>query len=280
MPRGLYLLTPDDPDSAAPAARVRPLLPARGAAAVPEQAGSAAVAPRASARAAPLRAPGVPLVVNDDWRLAADSRRRRAPGRHDGERRDARAALAPGAIIGVSCYDDLDRARAAADAGADYLAFGAFFPSGTKPLARRAPTALLRGAARSAAAWWRSAASRRTMRARCSPPAPTCSPCSAASSTRRSRSPPRAPSNPSSNDRDPDEPAAQHALFERAQQLMPGGVNSPVRAFKSVGGEPFFAAARRRRVPRRRRRQPLRRLRRQLGPDDRRPRASATCSTR
>jgi glutamate-1-semialdehyde 2,1-aminomutase len=31
-----------------------------------------------------------------------------------------------------------------------------------------------------------------------------------------------------------------HALFARAQQLLPGGVNSPVRAFKSVGGEPFF----------------------------------------
>jgi glutamate-1-semialdehyde 2,1-aminomutase len=32
-----------------------------------------------------------------------------------------------------------------------------------------------------------------------------------------------------------------HALFQQARQLMPGGVNSPVRAFKSVGGEPFFA---------------------------------------
>ena len=31
-----------------------------------------------------------------------------------------------------------------------------------------------------------------------------------------------------------------HDLFSRAQSLMPGGVNSPVRAFKSVGGEPFF----------------------------------------
>jgi glutamate-1-semialdehyde 2,1-aminomutase len=31
-----------------------------------------------------------------------------------------------------------------------------------------------------------------------------------------------------------------HALFARARQLIPGGVNSPVRAFKSVGGEPFF----------------------------------------
>jgi glutamate-1-semialdehyde 2,1-aminomutase len=34
--------------------------------------------------------------------------------------------------------------------------------------------------------------------------------------------------------------ARSHALFSRAQSLMPGGVNSPVRAFKSVGGEPFF----------------------------------------
>ena len=32
-----------------------------------------------------------------------------------------------------------------------------------------------------------------------------------------------------------------HALFSRARELIPGGVNSPVRAFKSVGGEPFFA---------------------------------------
>jgi len=32
-----------------------------------------------------------------------------------------------------------------------------------------------------------------------------------------------------------------HALYARALDLMPGGVNSPVRAFKSVGGEPFFA---------------------------------------
>ncbi len=33
-----------------------------------------------------------------------------------------------------------------------------------------------------------------------------------------------------------------HELFQRAVKLMPGGVNSPVRAFKSVGGEPFFTA--------------------------------------
>src|SRR5678816_3299995 len=34
--------------------------------------------------------------------------------------------------------------------------------------------------------------------------------------------------------------SSNHDLFQRARQLMPGGVNSPVRAFKSVGGEPFF----------------------------------------
>ena len=36
--------------------------------------------------------------------------------------------------------------------------------------------------------------------------------------------------------------STNHELFQRAQTLMPGGVNSPVRAFKSVGGEPFFTA--------------------------------------
>ncbi len=36
--------------------------------------------------------------------------------------------------------------------------------------------------------------------------------------------------------------ASNHDLFQRALKLMPGGVNSPVRAFKSVGGEPFFTA--------------------------------------
>ena len=64
-------------------------------------------------------------------------------------------------------------------------------------------------------------------------------------------------------------------LPARPRSCMPGGVNSPVRAFKSVGGEPFFTAARRRRVSVGRRRQALHRLRRLLGPDDRRPQPSA-----
>ena len=80
-PRGLYLVTPDEPDSARLLARVAPLLPF--------------------------------------------------------------AALLLYRNKGASCYDDLGRARVAAAAGASYLAFGALFPSPTKPGARRADPGLL-----------------------------------------------------------------------------------------------------------------------------------------
>ena len=53
---------------------------------------------------------------------------------------DARARLGADAIIGVSCYGSIERARQRAAEGADYLAFGAFFPSPTKPAAPRART--------------------------------------------------------------------------------------------------------------------------------------------
>ncbi len=93
---------------------------------------------------------GVPLIVNDDPELA---RRVNADGVHLG-RSDppyalARELLGPRAIIGVSCYDELDRALVAAAAGADYVAFGSFFPSDTKPNAPRATPALLAHARRS-----------------------------------------------------------------------------------------------------------------------------------
>ena len=61
----------------------------------------------------------------------------------------ARARLGVDRIIGASCYDDLQHARAAVAAGADYVAFGSLYPSATKPQARRANLDLLR-AARSA----------------------------------------------------------------------------------------------------------------------------------
>lgn len=90
---------------------------------------------------------GVPLIVNDDVALA---RACGAAGVHLGEDdvaiTDARAVLGCKAIIGVSCYDSLQRARAATEAGADYLAFGAFFPTATKTVTRRATSALLRDA--------------------------------------------------------------------------------------------------------------------------------------
>src|SRR3546814_4213555 len=64
------------------------------------------------------REAGVPMVVNDDWRLAADIG---ADGAHlgedDGALREARRALGDDAILGASCYDDIARAEAAAAAG-------------------------------------------------------------------------------------------------------------------------------------------------------------------
>jgi len=79
------------------------------------------------------------FIVNDDAELALAAG---AHGVHLGQDDDdiaaARATLGSAAIIGVSCYGDLDRARAAVAAGADYLAFGSVYPSTTKPNAPRA----------------------------------------------------------------------------------------------------------------------------------------------
>lgn len=89
----------------------------------------------------------VPLIVNDDVELArAIGAAGVHLGEHDGDPAAARARLGAHAIIGVSCYDSLARARDATSAGADYLAFGAFFPTATKPHARRASLELLRAA--------------------------------------------------------------------------------------------------------------------------------------
>jgi len=87
------------------------------------------------------------FVINDDPELAAASG---ADGVHLG--RDdtaidrARALLGPGALVGLSCYNELGRAIRAEREGADYVAFGRFFPSRTKPGAIPAPVELLRQA--------------------------------------------------------------------------------------------------------------------------------------
>ncbi len=149
-PRGLYLLTPDEPDTARLLARVAPVLPHATWLQYRNKRADAAQR-RAQVHALlPLcRATGVPLIVNDDWQLAADTGADGAHlGRDDGALGDARAALGAGAILGASCYADIARAQAAVTAGASYVAFGAFFPSPTKPGAPLAPKALLREATR------------------------------------------------------------------------------------------------------------------------------------
>lgn len=150
MQAGLYLITPDEADTERLLARVKPVL--RFAELLQyrnKQADAALRAIQAAALAPICRAAGVPFIVNDDARLAADVKADGVHlGEHDGPIAAARAVLGDAAIIGVSCYDDLDIARAAAEAGADYLAFGAFFTSSTKPNARRATPALLRDARR------------------------------------------------------------------------------------------------------------------------------------
>lgn len=95
------------------------------------------------------RQAGVPLIINDDLplalRIGADGVHL---GRDDPALETARALLGPDAIIGVSCYDRLALARRAQEDGADYVAFGRFFPSQSKPEAVQADIGLLRQARR------------------------------------------------------------------------------------------------------------------------------------
>ncbi|MGY1458274.1 thiamine phosphate synthase [Luteimonas sp. A534] len=146
--RGLYLLTPDDTVTARLLARVSVVIDHAALLQYRNKRADAALAHEQVAALLPLcRTRGVPLLVNDDWRLALACG---ADGAHlgesDGDLRAARKALGDHAIIGASCYDSLATAEAAANAGASYLAFGACFPSPTKPLARRATPELLRNA--------------------------------------------------------------------------------------------------------------------------------------
>lgn len=86
---------------------------------------------------------GARFIVNDDLALALAVD---ADGVHlgvdDGDLPAARQALPVGKLLGASCYADFERARWAAAAGADYVAFGAVYPSPTKPQATHAPHTL------------------------------------------------------------------------------------------------------------------------------------------
>jgi thiamine-phosphate pyrophosphorylase len=98
----------------------------------------------ARALAAACRSAGALLIVNDDVELACAVQADGVHlGRDDAGIAVARARLGPDRLIGVSCYDRFDLALAARRAGADYVAFGSFFPSPTKPAAVRADVGLL-----------------------------------------------------------------------------------------------------------------------------------------
>ena len=89
----------------------------------------------------------VAFIVNDSIALA---KRLGADGVHlgqeDGDPRDARSELGPDAQIGVTCHDSRHLAMEAGDAGADYVAFGAFYPTATKETKHRADPVIL--------SWW------------------------------------------------------------------------------------------------------------------------------
>jgi thiamine-phosphate pyrophosphorylase len=89
----------------------------------------------------------VAFIVNDNIGLA---KRLGADGVHlgqdDGDPRDARAQLGPDAQIGVTCHDSRHLAMEAGEAGADYVAFGAFFPTTTKEVEHHAEPSIL--------GWW------------------------------------------------------------------------------------------------------------------------------
>jgi thiamine-phosphate pyrophosphorylase len=146
MMRGLYAITPDLADTAVLLAKVEQALKA-GVALLQYRNKIISKDKRLlqARELAPLaRGYGVPLIVNDDVEIAlAVGANGVHIGRQDGDLAAARAKLA-GRIVGASCYDDLEKAKAAVRAGADYVAFGSVFPSPTKPDAVRAPLSLFK----------------------------------------------------------------------------------------------------------------------------------------
>ena len=90
---------------------------------------------------------GTAFIVNDSISLA---KRLGADGVHlgqsDGDVREARAILGPAVQIGRTCHDSRHLAMEAGEAGADYVAFGAFYPTTTKPSHYRPPLVIL--------SWW------------------------------------------------------------------------------------------------------------------------------
>lgn len=150
FPSGLYAITPETADTARLLAQVEAAL-AGGVAVVQYRDKSGDVARRheqASELVALCHRFKVPLIINDDVRLAdltdADGVHL---GRDDGSVPKARIILGHDKFIGASCYQSLELALAAQRDGADYVAFGSFYLSATKPQAARADIPLLIAAA-------------------------------------------------------------------------------------------------------------------------------------
>jgi thiamine-phosphate pyrophosphorylase len=143
--RGLYAITPDGLADDVLLERVEEAL--RGGVSLlqyrDKQGSPSGRAGMARALRALCRRYGTGFIVNDDLALALKVD---ADGVHlgadDGDLAAARRALGPGKILGASCYADFELAREATAAGADYVAFGAVYPSPTKPQAVRAPLEL------------------------------------------------------------------------------------------------------------------------------------------
>lgn len=150
--QGLYVITDDRDDGVTNLARrVGDAL--RGGARVVQYRNKRGNAQRRLAEATALSAlctaHGVPLLINDDIQLAvAVAAAGVHLGRDDQPTAMARAQLPPGSLIGRSCYDRFELARRAADEQVDYVAFGSFFASPTKPHAVTASPQLLHRARR------------------------------------------------------------------------------------------------------------------------------------
>lgn len=146
MKRGLYLVTPDWDDTAQLVATSRAAI--LGGATVLQYRHKTAAPALKLEQAQALRTLthelGVSLIINDALELAlaveADGLH---IGREDGELRALKAASGGRLQIGVSCYGDFKRARAAVSGGASYIAFGAMYASPTKPQAPVAPSTLI-----------------------------------------------------------------------------------------------------------------------------------------
>ncbi len=148
---GLYAVTPDTDDTPDLLAKVEAAL-AGGACLLQYRNKTADAALRllqGRALLALCRKFQVPLIINDHLELALALD---ADGLHlgsdDGQLPEARARSGVGKILGASCYRSVETALVAQASGADYVAFGGFFPSLVKPGAVRAPLALLQEAKR------------------------------------------------------------------------------------------------------------------------------------